>query len=43
MSNPAKYSFTMVRGDTFSDFWTIKDSAGVAIDLSRGLVDGVAN
>ena len=36
MSNPARYSFTLVLGDSFSDVWTVKDSAGTAIDLSGG-------
>jgi len=36
MSNPVKYNFTLVRADTFADVWTIKDSAGTAIDLSAG-------
>ena len=27
---------TIVRGDTFADVWTIKDSAGAVIDLSSG-------
>jgi hypothetical protein len=34
MSNPARYNFTLVRGDDFTDVWTIKDSDGVAVDLS---------
>ena len=36
MSNPARYNFTLVRGDTFADVWTIKDSDGNVIDLSGG-------
>ena len=34
MSNPARYSFTLVLGDSFSDVWTVKDSAGTAADGS---------
>ena len=36
MSNPGNYDFTMVRGDTFADVWTVKDSDSVVIDLSGG-------
>ena len=36
MSNPAKYDFTMVKGDTFSDVWTVRDADGVVVDLSAG-------
>lgn len=36
MSNPARYNFTLVFGDTFADVWTLKDSAGNAVDLSSG-------
>lgn len=34
MSNPARYNFTLVRGDDFTDVITVKDANGVAIDLS---------
>ena len=36
MSDPGRWNFMLVAGDTFPDVVTVSDSDGVAIDLSAG-------
>jgi hypothetical protein len=43
MSNPARYNFLLVRGDDFTDVWTIKDSSGNLVDLSTAAARMVIN
>lgn len=38
MSKPAVYNFQIVRGDTFNEVWTFRDSAGLGIDLSAATI-----
>lgn len=33
MSKPAVYNFELVRGDTFNEVWTFRDSAGAGVNL----------